>query len=138
MGPLLVFYSQVSEMVRSKTNDASFFTLVHEVLEAEDKLAVERRGSPRHEYPVSQLIAPYNGRTLPVSSAFRQVQCHDLSPHGFSYISGVRPEHDFLVVALGQVPFTFLVARVVHTAERPDSDGTESLVGCEFTQRITP
>jgi hypothetical protein len=121
----------------SSTADADLFALIHRLLD-EDRLESprERRGGKRLAFVYDQLIAPYVGERLPNQSEFQLVQCHDLSPSGFSFRSNVEPAYDRLIVALGNVPFTFLSARVVGVTPIAERHRTQFRVGCIFDGRI--
>ena len=82
------------------------------------------------------MLAPYDGRNLPVQADFRQVQCHDISPRGFFFFLPERPDYEHLVVALGAVPFTFFSAQIMHAKETVHGSIAQFLVGCRFTDRI--
>jgi len=118
----------------TQTDDASFFALVHDVLGGE-KPRAER--APRHAFNCLQLIAPViDGEQLPDQSQFKSVECQDLSPTGFSYISDEPPPHWGLVVALGRVPFIFLTAQIVRHQAIGMPGQERYVVGCRFTGRI--
>ena len=119
-------------------SDASFFSLVHHVLEAARPVEVdERRDNQRRAFTLVQLIAPYHDGRLPRESDFRPVRCHDLSPTGFSFYADASCPDEYLVVALGAAPPIFVSAVVVH--QRPvQVEGREVLlVGCRFMTRLT-
>lgn len=96
----------------------------------------ERRGEERRCYGCVQLLAPYDGETLPVQSDFRQVRCRDLSPAGFSFLSYRQPRTNFVVIALGAVPFKFFAAEIVHISLSEDEHGQDFLIGCRFVTRL--
>ena len=114
--------------------DANFFSLVHHVIQAahgED----DRRGNDRRTYCCQQWIAAYSGE-LPKKAEFRQVQCHDLSPGGFSFLADTAPETDNLVVALGKHPHLFVIAQIVHWDWKMIDGREVAVVGCRFVSRI--
>jgi hypothetical protein len=111
----------------------SIATLIHEQRQATRK---DRRDIERHAYRCVQLVAPFDGQQLPEQREFQQVMCHDLSPQGFSFLVGDRPVTRQVIVALGQVPFKFLVAEVVRVAPGEREDGAMYKVGCRFVRRI--
>ena len=120
------------------TQDAGFFSAVHQMLERNrHDNDSERRGGDRHNYTCLQLIAPIVNGKLPDQSQFRRVQCLDLSQSGFSYLAAEPPTEEDLIVALGSVPFTFLSAQVLHHKPIQQGDNTEYLVGCRFTGRLS-
>ncbi|MGE0760008.1 MAG: hypothetical protein AB7F89_04305 [Pirellulaceae bacterium] len=112
----------------------SIAALIHEQRQGTQR---DRRDIARHPYRCIQLIAEFDGQNLPEQHEFQQVQCHDLSPQGFSYVTNRRPDTRHLVVALGRVPFKFLVAEVVRVAPRDPSSPLEFQIGCRFMRRIT-
>ena len=122
--------------------DASFYALVHELIEAEKALAdgrrpaAEVRTASRRTFDCQQLLAPFDGVRLPSQSEFRQVACRDLSPGGFSFILPERAEFDAVVVALGQVPFKFFTAQVQNQSRVRHKGRVAYRVGCRFTGRI--
>lgn len=120
------------------TQDVELFQLVHELLqESRGYQLGERRDRPRASYDCVQLIAPYDGLTMPSQAQFRRAHCRDLASGGFSFFAEQPPDADRLIVALGSVPFTFFVAEVVRV-KRSDVDHTGSyLVGCRFVERLT-
>ena len=119
-------------------SNANLFSMIHALLDEQESIgAVERRGGDRRAYACPQLLAPYDGWTLPKQSEFRLVQCQDLSPSGFSFVSKRRPEYEYLVIALGAVPFTFFSAQVMHAQTTAAASGTSYVVGCKFLNRLT-
>ena len=122
--------------------DASFYALVHELIEAEKALAEQRRPAPegraagRRRFDCQQLLAPFDGVRLPSQSEFRQVACQDLSPGGFSFVTTERAEFEAVVVALGQVPFKFFTAKVQNQSRVRHKGRMDYRVGCRFTGRI--
>ena len=117
--------------------DVALYELIHRLLqEGSQGREAERRGDGRHEYNQVQLLAPYDGRSLPVQADFQQVQCHDISPRGFSFFLPKRPDYEHLIVALGAVPFTFFSAQIMHADETVRGTSAHFLVGCQFTDRI--
>ena len=122
--------------------DASFYALVHELIEAEKLFAEERqrasegRAAGRRAFDCQQLLAPFDGVRLPSQSEFRQVACRDLSPGGFSFVMSERAEFEAVVVALGQVPFKFFTAQVQNQSRVRHKGRIAYRVGCRFTGRI--
>lgn len=120
----------------SETSDAAFFDLVHSLLEADKQdVSAERRETPRTAYDCVQLMAPYDGKTLPVQAGFFKVRCYDISPRGFSFFAFDVPSFDKVVVALGAIPFTFVTAEVINAIPVNDEAG-KYRVGCEFISRL--
>ncbi len=74
---------------------------------------------------------------LPHPKSFREVQCHDISAGGFSFLLQAPPDHTSFVVALGTPPaLIYMSARVTH-AKPIEVDGRPMfLVGCAYAGRI--
>jgi len=124
-------------MAKGETRDPDFFAAVHQMVERDQTARQrERRGGDRRPYECLQLVAPYRDEKLPDQSQFIRVQCQDLSAGGFSYLVPEAPDYQHLIVALGAVPFTFLIAQVMRHATVVHGDASEFLVGCRFTGRI--
>jgi len=118
----------------SKTIDPEFEDTLHLILrEGQD---TDRRGQSRRPFRCVQLLAPYDGKEMPAADEFFHVQCHDISAGGFSYFLPEAPEYDFLVLALGRAPFTFVIARAVHFETVETERGRQYLVGCRFLRKI--
>jgi hypothetical protein len=118
--------------------DSNLFSMIHALLEEQSPAGlVERRSGDRRAYACAQLVAPYDGWTLPKQADFRLVQCQDLSPTGFSFVSKRHPEYEYLVIALGAVPFTFFSAQIMHARPTGAAPGAPYVVGCKFLNRLT-
>ena len=117
-------------MSPSRTTDAELYQAAHELLFQQG--SGERRRGPRHPYKCSQLLAPYDGKTLPRQSDFSWVQCTNISARGLSFFWPEPPRFQSVVVALGGVPFIFVSARLVHA----NAHGEYFLCGCEFQKRL--
>lgn len=117
-------------------NDAAIFELMHALLENEGRSEkLERRTNNRRPFPQTQLIAPCCDPDGDVGAeAFEKWDCYDLSVSGVSYYSSIQPNYSHIVLALGRVPFKFLVAEVRHARE---TDNGRWLVGCHFTRRLS-
>ena len=118
------------------TDDAEFFGNIHELLEKQSQKTTNRRGAERQAFECTQLLAPYDGTTLPNSADFSPVLCHDISPTGFSFFSPQRPDYQLVVVALGDIPFRFFAAEVKRITHSNHKDLKRLLVGCKFVQRL--
>jgi len=117
--------------------DVDLYREITELLqEQRSLLGSDRRTNDRRPYECLQLVAPYDGVSLPGQEAFRQERCNDLSSTGFSFISTRRPATSKVVVALGQVPFLFFVAEIVHVHDVASDFGDEFFVGCHFLHRV--
>lgn len=93
----------------------------------------DRRTQLRAAFECVQLIAPYDGQQLPTQADFRHVRCCDLSTSGISFYVGRRFSAERMIVALGSIPFSFVVAETVRV--EPTDDG-ELLIGCQFIERL--
>lgn len=110
-----------------------------ELDQANSALASNRRNHARRPFPTHQYVAPYVEGKLPALSEFYQVQCHDISPTGFSYLLSKPADHQSIVVALGSPPnVTYLTARVMHSTMTHSGGAPMFLIGCRFTGRIEP
>jgi hypothetical protein len=117
--------------------EAELFQTISELLAEQSALrGDDRREGTRRSYDCIQLLAPYDADVLPKQDDFRQVQCRDLSPSGFSFIAHRQPTTDHVVVALGAVPFKFFVAKIVHSGRSENTLGEDYLVGCRFVRRL--
>lgn len=97
----------------------------------------DRRRRPRRSFSYCQRIAPMEGDTLPPSSMFRVVQCHDISAGGFAFVSHTQPAHDSYVVVLGSAPVLIYVKVSVAHITPTKLDGHDAyLVGCKYTGRV--
>jgi hypothetical protein len=117
-------------------NSAIFFQALHRLLEDQKGPSSERRRATRHAYECVQLLAYYDGRNAPAQAEFRNVLCHDLSPGGFSFFADEAPNLPYVIIALGAVPFTFFVARVLRVRPAAADEGRGYLVGCHFIRRV--
>lgn len=94
----------------------------------------ERRRSPRQQFPVMQLIAPFH-RKMPRADQFAPVSCRDLSSSGIAFYFPQRADFTKVIVGLGKAPqLTYVAARVVRQAAC--TSGGRVLVGCEFVDRV--
>ena len=119
-----------------KTHDAEFFGTIHELLEEQSQKMTNRRGAERQAFECTQLLAPYDGTTLPNSADFLPVLCHDISPTGLSFYAPQRPDYQLVVVALGNIPVRFFAAEVKRITPSNQKDSKRFLVGCKFVQRL--
>ncbi len=103
----------------AQMNDTEFYELVHQMADLlpTDEPA-ERRGGQREPFSSIQRIAPRDALELPADSEFVDVQCHDLTRGGFSFLLPSQPDFDQLVVALESLQGVIHVAAEVrHTAD---------------------
>ncbi len=122
----------------SALTDADLFDTISDLLAEQNAIhGDERRDGARRNYACIQLLAPYDANHLPLQEDFRQVQCRDLSPRGFSFVSYRQPTTDHVVVALGTVPFKFFVAKIIHSGLSESELSQNYLVGCRFVRRLT-
>ncbi len=99
--------------------------------------ADERRAWPRYAFGSLQEIAEVVDGKMPHRNAFEVVHCVDLSRTGLAFYRTTPPQHDSLVVALGNSPDpTYLAARIVRTSQRTRQGQVSFLVGCQFTGRV--
>lgn len=121
----------------SETSDPAMLQVVQDLLNQETVVGRERRQSQRRVFNCVQLLAPYDGKRLPAQAEFRPVRCRDLSTQGFSFYTIERPAHRQVIVALGEIPFTFVVAEIrnVQVVERQGRN--QYMVGCRFVRRLS-
>jgi hypothetical protein len=99
----------------------------------------ERRNRERLAFPAIQRIAACDGRGYPPTATFEEVQCHDLSSRGFSFLYPTPPSFTLLIALLSGVGTETLhmVAKVCHCREGFWNRERQFLVGCRFVGRIT-
>ena len=115
----------------SHSKDGGLFQSVHDLFWQQG--SGERREGPRHPYECKQLMAPYDGVRLPGQAEFGWVECRNISSRGLSFVLPEPPEFQHVIMALGSVPFIFLVAGIVYS----DVEGEHYICGCRFQKRIT-
>lgn len=72
----------------------------------------------------------------PDLDTFEQVQCHNISAHGFAYYHPEPPDSEEVVVALGNHPtLVYLIARVAHVTAMEFEGRDTYLIGCKYTSR---
>jgi len=121
------------------TTDEAFFEMIHELLEkglVDHSPQKEKRRNKRLPFECKQLMAPQISQSLPQAANFSTVDCYDLSSRGFSFFAGIEPEYSELVVAMGDVPFTFILATVRNVRLRRRQGENCYTVGCQFLRRI--
>lgn len=122
--------------------DANFFNLIHRVLAEQPKRSpAERRGPERKCYQALARIALRRDANVPPESDFFEVQCHDLTRHGFSFLLPYQPAFQEVAACFGAPPDAiYLAARVAHSAEVLAHDQGRGrpmfLIGCEFLERL--
>ena len=137
-GTILVRMSTTPELSGMNVEtDVELLSTIETILSEQAKYAMdERRTDSRRSYDCTQLLAPFDGESLPQQADFRQVQCRELSPSGFSFYTYRQPDSDQVVVALGAVPFKFFIAEIVHMSISSTEGGQDFLVGCQFVNRL--
>ena len=142
-------------MLTQSQQDASFYGLVSGLLNQQEdepdqvvdadgqkpwtmreESADDRRGFGRRSFACPQLVAPYDGKELPAQASFRLVDCIDICSSGFSFLTDKIPDQQYLVIALGTVPFAFVTAEVLHIQRQEDNPAEPFRVGCQFLKRI--
>ncbi len=120
------------------TTDAELFTALHHALEELTALdaSAERRQNDRRPFQCVQMLAPFDGVTLPDQHDYTRAMFFDLSPTGFSYLADAPPETNLLITALGRTPFRFFIAEIVHEQRMIHEDRRRILVGCRFISRV--
>jgi hypothetical protein len=96
--------------------------------------ALGKRKSARWALGSRQLVADYDGETLPISDDFHWVTVQDISAGGASFISDRKPSKKHVVVALGKGPVC--IARVIRSHCRARLPEPVYEVGCEFVQKL--
>ena len=114
------------------TDGAVPFELLDMTTRGEDRRAVLRFGFPHKQY-----VAPYQGGCLPSRASFKEVNCRDVSEHGFSFLTTSPPDFDLLVVALGVAPdLTYMTARVENRICISEGVSPMYRIGCRFMGRL--
>jgi len=96
----------------------------------------ENRAGGRHPFPAFVHIARCGEDGPPKRANFICVPCYDLSRGGFSFYAKTRPDYQYLVVRLGDLPeANHILARIAHCTPH---DGAEKAyrVGCEFLRKL--
>lgn len=98
------------------------------------------RRAIRRRFSSIQMVAPYDGTSLPDDDMFFQVLCHDISTRGFAYFSATRPMYEHVIVRLTDTQGCTheLKARVAHWREGYWEKKRQLLIGCEFQERVSP
>ena len=120
-----------------QASDAAFFDMVHALVSDSSEDDSKQRESKRHVYECIQLLAPYDGSTLPTPGDFCKVLCQDLSANGFGFVTEQSPNTKYVIVALGTVPFIFYVAEVMNSRPVEQDGETGYLVGCRLVERLS-
>lgn len=93
----------------------------------------ERRKSPRQEFPIQQIMAPFY-RKMPTAQQFVPVSCHDLSTSGISFYWPQVPDFSKAIIGLGTQHVTYVAVRVVrHTLCKTSG---RVIIACEFVDRV--
>ena len=138
--------------------DAQFYEMIYRLSEVGGAVLDERRREPRRPYDVLQRVAPYDGRWFPSPDEFVDVQCHDLTRSGFSFLLPRRPAFKSIVACFqGPDETMYFEAEVVQVSRaliHPDGEieavGDRApsairpgarpalLIGCRFVRRLQP
>lgn len=122
----------------SEANDPELFDLVHRLLHGEQpNRVVDRRDDPRRSFRCIQLMAFYTPPQMPNAAEFQQIPCDDLSTQGLGFFLREEPIHKHVVIALGNVPFKFLLAEIVRTQQVRHEDEAVYRIGCKFVGRAS-
>ena len=96
----------------------------------------DRRKRGRNSYVYGQLVADYDGQSMPLKSDFYSVTFLNLSRMGAAFLSPRKPSTDQLVIVLGKSQ-VYVIAQVVRTFYRTDIGDPVFEVGCEFVRRLS-
>ena len=96
---------------------------------------IEKRKEERRPYVCEQLVADYDGRTLPDMEDFYLVTFRNISETGAAFLSPRKPARDKIVIVLGKGEI-HVTARVVRAFYRTDLPEMPYEVGCEFERRL--
>jgi hypothetical protein len=120
-------------------SDAAFFSLMHHFLAASNKsdagVAREnsyenRRSQARRSFSIPEWIAPGYCWEVPPASAWIEVQCHDLTPRGFSFLFDKKPDFERLVVRFRSADPICVAARVNYFRPVAADDQGNVVEGC--------
>ncbi len=140
--------------------DAQFYQMIFRLSEGATTALDDRRQEPRHPYHVLQKVAPYDGRWFPAPDEFVDVQCHDLTRSGFSFLLPRRPAFKSIVASFqGPDETMYFEAEVVQVSRALIQPGGEVevfnsgapslpalhsgarpalLIGCRLIRRLQP
>ena len=96
---------------------------------------IEKRREERRPYVCQQLVADYDGKTMPAKEDFYLVTFRDISATGAAFLSPRKPARDKVVIVLGKGEI-HVTARVVRAFYRTDLPEMPYEVGCEFERRL--
>jgi len=97
----------------------------------------ERRSRTRSPYPYVQMMAPITGDNLPPAKEFHEIQCREISSHGFSFTAAHPPAHETIVVAFGVAPSLIYLSASIQHMTRSTIDGKKQfLIGCRYLGRV--
>lgn len=100
------------------------------------KCVMNRRATDRQPFSCPQLLAPFDGQELPSHAKFRLTECYDISTDGFGFLAERIPDSQFVVIALGTVPFSFVSAEIVHVDRQEVEGEVQFKIGCRFLERL--
>jgi hypothetical protein len=82
-------------------------------------------------------VAAMEPGVSPDRLAFSEVQFHDISAGGVSFLLEIHPNFDTVVLALGVRPNVhYISAKIVNVVEVYEDGNRRYQVGCRFLQRL--
>jgi len=97
----------------------------------------ERRREEREQSARRARVAYTRGAVLPADVNLIEVECHNLSRHGFAYWAVAPPDQKDVLVVLGEAATEVRIkARVIHWQVAQHEGRLRTLVGCEFLTRL--
>jgi hypothetical protein len=126
-------------MPHTLSSDVEFFSAVHGMRREARLWAQQGRSADRHTFACRQWVAFYDDGDDENERTFREVECHDLSTGGFSFLTPEVPEADRLCVRLGSPDrYVYLTAQMVHClAVDTDGGAPGFIIGCRFLGRTS-
>jgi hypothetical protein len=123
-------------MPRVQQSDVDFFSSVHDMRREAQLWSQRGRAADRRAYSCRQWVAFYDDGDADHERTFREVECHDLSTGGFSFLTPDVPEADRLCVRLGAPEkFVYLTAQMIHCLPVDTDGGPGFIIGCRFLGR---
>ncbi len=101
-------------------------------------LPVEKQPSlSRRRTDRTQRVAPFINGHFPEPDMFREIDCEDISPAGFTYLLPERPEYDKVLLALGRDRDRAYTTASVQQCRNIGSDAAPLYrVSCRFTSPV--
>lgn len=117
----------------------TFGVSAHSQFELLGKHLEERKRVQSLPLPSAILVAESTSEGIPPRFAFRQVSVQEVDTKQITFVDKVPPRTNRMTVLIagGEQP-VYLAARVVHFHDCQDAANDAFLVGCEFTQRLSP